>query len=447
MIFSWLLVLLAVAVLASYGPFGEQLHRRVSLVSSLAAVAVAAFAIRDVWGTHVVFGYADMWLGSSTTALTLGMIVVSALFVQIVAYQRLGQEHLEGPMSLVRLRHHLAALHGITLAAVVAAMANNLWLAFAGLSVSSAIIFAATGATKKKTALFVVLVLGLWAIPVGMMVSSGVAFDALNITSILNSFAAQSPSSVVLRSTWCIALLALGALASFAPFGDLASRITHSSGVLIRAMSRSVLAIAATMLLLRLAFATTLGLASEVHVSWTLLAIGLIGAVWSLVRLYQGRESVDVRFAMIGALTAFVVGLGPAGLIVALMLLLARMTLAPLTAIIERDDVTKRWSRLFSLASIGLPLSGVFAGLMIMLGYGLQLYPALTLVMLVIVIAWTWLQANRMPQQQGDVPRWTYLDTTATSLVVVQVMLTLGLLTPYAITYAVSALSQLTNAL
>ena len=444
--FIWLLGTLGAAIVLSYFPLGEQLHRRLSLGLCVAAAVLTGYVATELWNTSAPFGYADMWMGSATTITALVFIVASYVLIHVVAYQRLERDHLDGPMSLTRLRHHLAALHGITLAAVVASMSNNLWLAFGGLTIASLIILAATGFSRRKIIGWGVIVLGLLAVLFGFMTSSTVAWDQLTFSRLL---ATSENSSQLVLAAWVLAMFVLGSLSGLAPFGNIVEHTTKSASMLLRAMSRSVLAISATFILLRLTFVADVALGDQIQTGAVFLAIGLITAVWALATRFKQPDDSEARFGFLAANTAFVAGLGPAGLIVVIFLLASRVTLAPLCAVVEQGGRVKHWSRAIVLSIIGLPVATCFIAYVILVGYGLQLFPWLTLAMLGLIIAWSVAELVRLPtfEHPEGSHALTLLDKTALGLVSLQVVISLAAITPDAIALGVSAIAQLTNAL
>ncbi|MCR4311989.1 MAG: hypothetical protein NUV56_01760, partial [Candidatus Uhrbacteria bacterium] len=300
MMFSWLLLALASAIILCFIPFGERALRNISLSMSTVAAVLGGYVVVELWKTNQAFGYADMWWSSASTVTALILVLASSLLIQCVAYQRFAKEHLEGPLSLPRLRLHLSALHGMTLAAIMTSMANNLWIALAGIFISVIVMVLATDMTKRKIiALFGVALLFV-GIALGFMRGGVLDWDNLTFSNLLS---APMYAEWAVRAAWGGALLVLGALAGFAPFGSVFTNATQSASIILRASARSVLVIASTVTFLRLTFVTNIAFGS-MSTGNVLLAVGLFSAVWAIVTLWQNdSNAMDARFAFLAACT------------------------------------------------------------------------------------------------------------------------------------------------
>lgn len=433
MIFLWLLALLGGTAVLCACPFGESAVRRISLAGSVGAVVLGGYVIRDLLLGGGSFGYADMWLGTATAAVGLALVLVSALFVDIVAYSTLGAEHLHGSLSLSKLRCALTALHALTFVSAVAVVSDNIWLTLAACFAGVAIAVLASGRTKTH-----LIALGGFAMAFGLIAKGFFVSAVPTMTAAVawNHFTFTNLASTHLEgwafiAAWGLALIALGATFGVAPLVRRFDAFTENACAPLAAAIRSVFAVATTLTFLRLTFITNQSLDAAPRTQAVLLAAGLLSMVWALVILIKHRDNDRARMMFLGAATMFVVGIGPAGMIVALMLLVCRVTLAPLSG----------------LARVPLLLSSVFISLLIMFGYGVQMQPVLAMIMFALVCIWLVAEWQAWPRTKASPTTVPAVKNIAYALIALQIIFALVLMTPSAIAIAVDALGQLAGSL
>lgn len=432
MIFHWLLALLAATTILCACPFGERAARRILVLGAALAAIVGAYAIRDFLAVDA-FGYADMWLGGGTSAIGLALVLASSLLVALVAYVTLGASHLHGSLTLAKLRAILVALASFSFFAVVAVVSDNIWLSLASCFALVAIAILASG--RSRTHLIAV---GGFAVALGLVAKGFFTSAMPTMTAAVawNHFTFTNLASTRLDEwyfigAWALALVVLGATFGVAPFVRRFDAFTDNVGAEITSAIRSVLAIATTMTFLRLTFVTNQSLDAEPRTQSVMLAAGVLSMVWALVVFMKHRDIDRARMMFLGAVTLFVAGIGPAGMIVALMLLVARATMAPLAAI----------------ARVPLLLSSVFISLLIMFGYGVQMQPTLAVIMLVLVGVWMVAEWQSWPAVKSSPAKLGLRDKLAYGLALLQIIFALLLMTPPAIAIAVGSLNQLTSSL
>lgn len=448
MIITILFAILALGILLTYIPFGERAVRWVTVGVAVATLGFIGMVVGSNIMTIGPFGYAHMFTWSISAAAGLAFVLAPYVFMAVVSHQALAYEHLQSTLSLMALRNRIAALHTVAFGGVLTVLANNVWLFWLGVVIMLAAFVLVAGWTKQRAAVIGGLALVLF-----------VSFALLGGSFAYHDFS-QLRFEVILDSAspnWRFivgflgSVVTLGALAGLAPFGRNVWRLMRNENAVVRGIFQVMIAGTALLALLRLAFIGG-AIWGEAEVQPIFLAIGVITLAWTVALLARDKSDgslLDTLLLFLSGLTMFVLGIGPAGVIGSVMLLAARVTLGPLGVIALADGQAnaKRWTDVYALSMLCLPLSGAFVGYIIVIGYGVQLNITSAMIVGLLIATAGVVVVLQRARQTAEVAPWNVGDKIAAGLVGLQVVIMLFLMTPTAIQMSVRILDRLANSL
>ena len=443
--------ILALGGALAYLPIGERPVRALAVVSAVAALALVVWAAATAAIPEGAFGYASMLIWDETAAAGLVIVLVANALLAGFAYHALGREHLESSLGLMALRHRVAALAAVALGASLTVLADNVWLFVLGFAVMLGALHLAGGADKRRSSASLLLVVVL-AISFIFVAEGVYETDLLRATfTALSSGITDGAPSGFFISGFLGGIVALGALVGLAPLGRVTWKRVAPDDAVLGGMFRAVVASAAMFGLLRFAYMGDVLWGADT-IGPIFITLGLVTAALSVLSLL--REPSDASFVdallMLGAgLTIAALGIGPAGIIAALMFLGSRSVLAPL-GIIALTLARARSGRsmdAFGLAAVAVPLSSAFVAYAITIGYGVQLRLITTLTLGILVAAATTLVVMRRAGADRRVETWQGIDRLAALFVALQGALLVAFLTPQSVQLAVAVLDRLATSL
>lgn len=433
-----LLAVLAAAVVCAYIPWGERALRNSSLgLAVLASAALGYLAYSAVTDPEIT-GYAHMWNVDEAVALTFGILAVAYVAAAVVGYVQFGREHIHGSMSLVRLRHHAAALPVVVASIVAVAAGNNVWFLPLAVVLMGALWYSVE---KSKSIGFSGAVAALLAlVGVILVVQSGPAWNvSLWAGQSLTGFASVTDINAKMLTAGAVLVLAsIASVIGAFPFalGAIGDRrkLVAPFAILLNTAVVSAFVVAG------LRYQGLVSAVSGVE-SWidNLLVVGgLLTLAYAVGVAWKTKDAADITEgirAWVIASILFVLAVGAAGVIAAALFLVA---LVP-TMIALATVRTVRAERVAWYLSLALPASSLFIPFVILIGYGMQLRVWLTPIFAALYVVLALLIARFAGRQESkeETPQRDTVAVVAFAAIALNVALGIFFTTPNAIIFAI----------
>lgn len=425
------LILVSVLVLGAalvYLPLSERRIRDLSVAVMLVASVLAAVIAWPVMGVHIggplltlpigVFGPGAVWNLDALSGLMLLMIALISLSSTVVAHRYLEHEHAEGIISLTDIRHYHTMVPLFVASMYVASLSNNvgiMWVAIEATTLSTTLLVAFY---RKRSAIeaawkYVLLCsIGISLGLVGVLLTTYAAGqNGINSSLLLSTFrdiaAGGGVNAGLIKWAFVFLFVGIGTKVGFVPMHTWLPDAHSKTPSPVSALLSGILLNVALVSLLRFRQVTDLALGDGG--AWTgkffLVFGGLSILLPALIMIIQKNYKRLLAYSSIEhmGLMAFSIGLGPAGIIPAIMHMPAHALLksslffgaGEILAKYKTTDsvhVTAVWERLpktafFFLVSLlmllAVPPSAVFVSEMIMVGFGLHNFLIPTLLVLV----------------------------------------------------------------
>lgn len=412
------IVLIAVLVLAAgaaYLPVSERRLRDLAVLFMSVSSAMAIYIAWPGFGSAAVLGPASLWYLDGLAAMIWILIALISLSATLVAHRYLAHELHEGVISLTDIRHYFAMVPLFVASMYVASLSNNvglLWVALESTTLSTTLLVAFY---RKRSAIeaawkyILICSLGISLGLVGVLLMAYAAGQAgAEASLLLSTFrdvaGAGGVNGQLIRWAFVFLFVGIGTKVGFVPMHTWLPDAHSKTPSPVSAMLSGILLNVALVSLLRFRQVTDLALADQG--SWTGKFFLIFGAlsivVPAFIMLVQKNYKRLLAYSSIEhmGLMAFAIGLGPAGLIPAVMHMPGHALLKSglfygageiLTTYKTTDSaqITDVWRCLPKTGAIffvtllmllAVPPSAVFVSELIMLGFGLRDWLWLTLI-------------------------------------------------------------------
>lgn len=410
-----LVAVLVVGALAAYLPVSE---RRIRDLGVAFAVVSSGLAVWIAWpgfhGVGQILGPWSMWYLDGLAALMLVLVAVLAVSSALVAHRYLAREHAEGMISLLDLRHYYTMAPLFIASMYVAILSNNVGLMWVALEATTLTTTLLVAFYRKRSAIeaawkyLLLCSLGISLGLVGVLLTTYAAgqhgvHSSLLLSTYRDIAGAGGFNPQLMRWAFVFLFVGIGTKIGFVPLHTWLPDAHSKTPAPISALLSGVLLNVALVSLLR--FRQVADMAIGDGGSWTgkfFLVFGCLSVVLpALVMIVQKNFKRFLAYSSIEhmGLMAFSIGLGPAGIIPAIMhmpahallksgLFLGSGDLLLTYKTTDANAITDAWTRLpktaglFALGTLlilGVPPSAMFASERIMIGFGLQSHVAATL--------------------------------------------------------------------
>lgn len=405
LLYSFLAVLM-MAVGSVLWPWTELRLRVWGVTTTVISAGLAAYVGWQGWSTSSVFGPYDVWFIDGLSGWLLILVAILSVTTSLAAYRYLAHEFSEKLISLKDLRLYYG-LTPLVLASVYVAVISNhvmvLWSALAVASLSTTLLVAFY---RKRSALnaawkyILLCCLGLFLALVGIVLTAQAAGQHGPESSLLLSTFRDlaihgQVNQELMRWAFVFLFVGFGTLIGFVPLHAWLPDAYSKTPAPVSALLSGVVLNIAFVSVLRFKQIADLCLQDPGWTGKFFLVFGLLSIVVpAFILIVQKNYKRLLAYSNIEhmGLMAFAVGLGPAGLIPALMLLpvhaliksalfLGAGELFRVYKTTEIAPITDAWSRLpktallflaLTLLLLAVPPSGVFASNLLMIGFGLR---------------------------------------------------------------------------
>ncbi len=415
-----LVLILILGAAAAYLPLPERRIRDLGVAFALASSALAIFIAWPGFSAATVFGPGSIWYLDGLAAMMLVLIAIISVSSTLISHRYLGGEHADSIISVSDIRHYYSMVPLFVAAMYVATLSNNvglLWVAIEATTLSTTLLVAFY---RKQSAIeaawkYVLLCsLGISLGLVGVLLTAYAAGqNGVNSSLLLSTFREIAISggmnAELMRWAFVFLFIGIGTKVGFVPMHTWLPDAHSKTPSPVSALLSGVLLNVAFVALLR--FRQVADLAFMDDGSWTgkfFLVFGCLSIVIpAFIMLIQKNYKRLLAYSSIEhmGLMAFAVGLGPAGIIPAIMhmpghaLLKSSLFLGAgeiFTSYKTTDSANVKgvWARLPKTAMLillvllmllAVPPSAVFVSEMIMIGFGLRDHLILTLIVIVVL--------------------------------------------------------------
>ncbi len=420
MFFFSLICLLIVAAACGYLPVSIRRQADIACLFALLSSVMAVYIAWPGFSQSRVFGPASVWYLDGLSALIMVLIAIISLSTMLVSRRYLALRYADRIISLTDIRHYYSTAWLFIATMYVAVLANNLGVLWLALEISTLTIALLTAFYRKRSAVeaawryLMLCTLGVGLGFAGFMLTAyaagQVGLDGSLLLSTFRDLAkAGNVNSELIKWAFIFTFVGLGTKIGLVPMHawlpDTHSKAPSPVAGLLSALLLNVTLIA----LLRIRQVTDLTLLDQGD--WTgkfFLVFGCLSIIVpALIMLMQKNYKRLLAYSSIEhmGLTAFSIGLGPAGLIPALMHLPGHALLksslffgaGEISAVYKSTDaaaVSGLWTRLPQTARLALltvlcllaaPPSALFVSQLLTFGLGLQEHWLMTLVVVLAV--------------------------------------------------------------
>jgi hydrogenase-4 component F len=410
--------ILVVAAGAAYLPVSE---RRLRDLGTVFMAVSSGFAVYLAWpgftGAQVI-GPMSLWYLDGMAALVVVLIAVISLSSALISHRYLAYEHAEKIISLTDIRHYYGMVPLFVAAMYVATLSNNvglLWVAIEATTLSTTLLVAFYRKRSAIEAAWKYLLLCSLGISLGLvgvlLTTYAAGQNGVNSSLLLSTFrdiaAAGGMNTELMRWAFVFLFIGIGTKVGFVPMHAWLPDAHSKTPSPVSALLSGILLNVALVSLLRFRQVADIALAD--NGAWTgkfFLVFGCLSIVLpSLIMIIQKNYKRLLAYSSIKhmGLMAFAIGLGPAGLIPAVMHMPGHALLksamfagageifttykttdaAPVTDVWVRLPKTGMLFLLTLLMLLAVPPSAVFASQLIMIGFGLREYLLPTLLVVV----------------------------------------------------------------
>lgn len=400
-----------------YLPLSERKIRDLSVLLTALGSGLALYIAWPGFTAAYAFGPAQVWYLDGLAALMCVLIAVISLSSAIIAHRYLAREHADGIISLTDIRHYYTMVPLFVASMYVASLSNNvglLWVAIEATTLSTTLLVAFY---RKQSAIeaawkYVLLCsLGISLGLVGVLLTTYAAGqNGVNSSLLLTTFrdiaTAGGMNAGLVKWAFVFLFVGIGTKVGFVPMHTWLPDAHSKTPSPVSALLSGILLNVALVSLLRFRQVTDLALGDGG--SWTgkfFLVFGLLSIlVPAFILLIQKNYKRLLAYSSIEhmGLMAFAIGLGPAGIIPAIIHMPAHALLKSglffgageiFTTYKTTDSsvVTHVWLRLPKTATLFLltllmllavPPGAVFVSELILIGFGLHNFLIPTLVVI-----------------------------------------------------------------
>ncbi|MDO8425772.1 MAG: proton-conducting transporter membrane subunit [bacterium] len=448
-------ILPVVAIVVSTLPgVSVRVRHASALAGGLVAAAIGCASALPVLVGSVPAFVAPLIRMDRIAAFMLFLVMCVYAAAVVASFVHLRREHAEGHVTERALRMYYGLLHIFVLSMVLAMLADHivlLWLALEATTLSTTTLVAFRRTTGSIEAAWKYIVLCSTGITLGllgvlMMGFAGQSTGALHgsdafLLSALQAHAAGL-SPVAVQWAFVFLFIGIGTKVGFAPMHTWLPDAHSKTPSPISALLSGVLLNVAFVVLLRFKLIADLALGSSQWTERFFLVFGVLSiAVAAFVLLTQRNYKRMLGYSSIEhmGIMAFAVGLGPFGMVPAIMHMAGHAYAKPLLflgageflhvwkttniagvrAAITRLPTTATLFLLGLLGLLAVPPSALFASELIMVGYGIVRHPILTaLVLILLTIAFIAMMRSSIGMILGDAsPRPEQPSAERTSIV------------------------------
>lgn len=419
-------ILIGVLGLGAFGallPMSERRLRDLGVVVMALGAGLAVYIAWPGFTASTLMGPGSIWYLDGLAALMLVIIAGISLSVAVVSRRYLAVEYAQGILSISDLRLFYGLTPIFVASMYVATLCNNVGLLWVALEMTTLATTLLVAIYRKRSAIeaawkYVVLCslgisLGLLGV---LLMTYAVGQNGENSSMLLSTFRtlalAGNANTELMRWAFVFLFIGIGTKVGFVPMHTWLPDAHSKTPSPVSAMLSGVLLNVAFIALLRFRLVTDLALQDDG--AWTgkfFLVFGCLSIVLpALIMLTQTNYKRLLAYSSVEhmGLMAFAVGLGPAGIIPAIMHMPGHALLKSglffgageiLTTYKTTDsrqitDVGRRLPKTAGLFLVTLlmilavPPSAVFVSEMIMLGFGLQsaLWPCLLVLVALTVV-------------------------------------------------------------
>lgn len=402
-----LIAILGLEALSAVLPISERRVRDFGVILMAISSGLAVFIAWPGFTTTALMGPGSMWYLDSLAALMSVLIAIVSLTTMIVSHRYLKHEHEQGIISVTDIRQYYGLMPLFVAAMYIATLSNNVGLLWVALEVTTLSTTLLVAFYRKRSAIeaawkYVLLCsLGISLGLVGvLLVTYAAGQNGVNSSMLLSTFRDIAKSGGVntelIRWAFVFLFIGIGTKVGFVPMHTWLPDAHSKTPSPVSALLSGVLLNVAFVALLRFRIVTDIALAD--NGAWTgkfflvfgCLSIGL-PALNMLVQKNYKRLLAYSSIEHMGIM-AFAVGLGPAGIIPAIMhmpghallksgLFFGAGEILSTYKTTDSTQITDVWRRLPKtgllfmvtlLMLLSVPPSAVFVSEMIMLGFGLN---------------------------------------------------------------------------
>ncbi len=415
------LVLIAVLILGaglSYLPLPDNRVRQMGMVTMILSSVVAAAIAIPGFKEASVYGPGSVWYVDGIAAMVMLLIAVIYASALVMTSEYLVKEKNDGVVSVSDIRHYYAMVPLFIVSMYVAVMSNNvglLWIAIEATTLSTTLLVAFY---RKRSAIeaawkYVVLCsLGITIGLVGVLLTTyATGENGVNSSLLLSTFreiaAGGGANTELMRWAFVFLFIGIGTKVGFVPMHAWLPDAHSKTPAPISGLLSGILLNVSFVALLRFKQVTDTALNDgSVWTNTFFLVFGAMSIILpSLVMLIQKNYKRLMAYSSVEhmGLMAFAVGVGPAGIIPALMHMPGHALIKSslffgagkiFSTYKTNDSITINdvWLRLpktagFFLLSLlgllGVPPSALFVSELLTLGFGLRDHLVLTLIVLV----------------------------------------------------------------
>jgi len=424
-----LVLILAMGAVTAYLPLPERRIRDLGVVAAAVSSALAVYiawpAFEAVLGTDSfingptgIFGPGALWYLDSLTAMMMLLIATISLSSAIISHRYLAHEFREKIVSLTDIRHYYSMVPLFVASMYVAVLSNNvglLWVAIEATTLSTTLLVAFY---RKRSAIeaawkYVLLCsLGISLGLVGVLLTTYAAGqNGVNSSLLLSTFrdiaTAGGVNTELMKWAFVFLFIGIGTKIGFVPMHAWLPDAHSKTPSPVSALLSGILLNVVLVSLLRFRQVADIALMDDG--AWTgkfFLVFGCLSiAIPALIMVIQKNYKRLLAYSSIEhmGLMAFAIGLGPAGIIPAVMhmpghallksslfvgageifLMYKTTDSAPVIDVWKRLPKTALLFLLTLLMLLAVPPSAVFVSEMIMIGFGLRDYLLPTLLVVV----------------------------------------------------------------
>ncbi|MBI4433895.1 hypothetical protein HY632_03910 [Candidatus Uhrbacteria bacterium] len=413
--------LLGTAVVTALPWFSDRMRNAISMIGGLLAVVLGGWiAIPVLTGSSGTVLVGELLLTDRAAAFLLVLIMAVYAAAVVASGTYLQRERSSDAITERRARLYCGLLHVFVATMVAAALANNivvLWIALEATTLSTTLLVAFRRTTGSVEAAWKYIVLCSTGITLGLLgvlmmsyagKSTGalVGSDAFLLSALRDHAKGLAPAAV--RWAFAFLFIGIGTKVGLAPMHAWLPDAHSKTPSPISALLSGVLLNVAFLVILRFKVITDIALGSVAWTNTFFLAFGMLSiAIPAFILLGQRNYKRMLGYSSIehmGIMT-FSVGLGPFGMIPAVMHMAGHALAKPLLFLAAGEflhvwkstlitDVRGAMTRMPKtaplllgglLALLAVPPSALFVSEFAMIGYGITRHPIATAVVLLLL--------------------------------------------------------------
>ena len=411
------LFLVLIAGLSLLPTSSDRFSRILGIVGGLGTAIGVAFLIYHPFVGNVAPQIDARWAVDQFSSLLCALIGLLYLSASLVSYRYIAQEYAHGLLTLRQVRLYYVCLPLFILSMLVTVLANNIGILWLGLEATTlattflVAIYLKEGAVEAAWKYIILCSTGIALGLLGILmihhagIGAGLSVSEALQLSVLGPHASDLPQSVM-RWAFVFIFIGFGTKVGFVPLHSWLPDAHSKTPSPISALLSGVLLNVAFYAILRFKFLTDGSLGDSAWTEHFFLVFGFISIlIPTFLIVIQKNYKRLLAYSSIEhmGLTAFAIGLGPFGIIPALMhmvghsltksalffgagefLLSFRTTkIALIGKTILRQGKTSVLFLVAILALLAVPPSALFGSEFLLIGYGMTTFKILTLLVLV----------------------------------------------------------------